>query len=605
VKATPTTILLFTVLAACGPGSGPTQAGGDNAPEIKALVSMAPVNVVDHGATPADDGIDERPAFAAAIATACARTNLNDRQVYVPSGNYTFTRTPLGTIDSIVISCDGLHLFGDGRMASTLEQYGTGMRPQNPNEPGAWKLLHVANATPTGPCPKGVVISDITLKGGERTVDTEEQTHLAETGCAEDTVFERVIGYIPQRSFPVGAVPCLAAPNGVMCETPNHGGTPRLCHADTSVTPPITDALKGAVCSVEPGAAPEDPQRWILIGWFGGGDCFRFFAEPPLYARRTIVRNVDGVYCDRSGIAGQRGVDNLLVENSSFRTDNDSPWDFEATGGGGLRGVVARNVTLSRGTGGGGGFTATFAGNGDTGLTDVLYDCNGGPLGGTKPRIPKGSVSIVDVLKVDIRNCYIDSGIVADAPTIDIRKRAVEVIISNSRIVRPPGAFPYAVVNAIHQSGVAPRLLTIVDSVIEQHTIAPFIQAQSTGTIQLVNTRLVYAAAPWSPPTNAIETAAISSDTVSGSPGRADSVSLTGVTLEAPAGAFASLVRMTSHATFMQGRGVVLSDVTVSPGSLRNGLIRFNGTAPGKIYSNGNVSYNAPALCTGTGCPAP
>jgi hypothetical protein len=554
--------------------------------------------VLDHGATAADDGIDERPMFASAIAAACARPNLLDRQVYVPAGNYTFRRPPIGVTDSIRLTCDGLRFFGDGQFATVLEQYGTGMLPTEIYEPRAWKLLHVVNATATAPCPKGVVISDLTVAGGERTFDTEEQTHLLETGCSVDAVTERVTAYIPQRPLPAGSVACQIAPDGTLCERPNHGDhTPVLCHTyvDTSVSPPVTRVgLNRAVCSVSETSPGQF--TWTLLGWWGGGDCFRYFSEPAIPVRNATLRNAHGVDCDRAGISGQRGVEGLLVEDSDFRCDNDTPWDFEATGGGGLKGVVARGVTLSRGDGVGGGYTKTIGGNGDSGLTDETYDCGG-------RWIEKGGVSILDVSKVTIVNCKISSGLASFFATLDIRKRGIEIEIRDSLIVRPAGSPPLPVVNVRHHTGVSPRLVKIVNTELRQETVAPIIDAQSLGILELVNVKMVYAAAPWDPATNPTETAFVIADTVLGSPRRADTVSMSRVTVEAPPGSVATLIRMSTTTAWPQRRGVIMADVTVSPGALRNALVRFNGptTAKGKLYSTG-VSHNAPAVCIGPSC---
>jgi hypothetical protein len=586
------TAAMALALAACAPDQGPTLAS-----KIQPLVTLTSVvDVTQHGATAADDDAHERVAIQAAADYLC--TLPPPRGLYFPLGTYTLERPPAGVVDSLRINC-AMEIYGDGQGATTVAMIGTGMLPTHPNEPGAWKLIHIVGAANVG-----TKIYDMTVAGGLGwTVDTEEQTHLIETGQSVGTVIERVTAHLPQRPRPAGSVDCFTAPDGVMCQTPDHGGTPRLCHqyTDNTVSPPVVRVgLKGAVCKVEPSVDPQNPAPvWTLLGWYGGGDCFRFFSEPSVPARDVTVRNVNGVNCDRSCISGQRGIDGLTIEDSACRTDNDTPFDFEATGGGGLKDVTVRGLSLSRGETGGGGFTVTFTGNGDNGLTNGVYDCGNPRLEG-EPDIDKGGVGVLDVDQVEFVNCIINSGVLSEAATFDVRKRARKVIVRNSKIVRPPGASPLPVINVTHHTGVAPRLLVLTDVVLEQHTVAPIINIVSLHSLQMTRVHMVYAAPAWSPPTNGHETALIIADTTLGSPQRVDSLSLNEVTLEAPQGAVATLIRQGQTGAWTATRQVSLNNVTVPAGALRNGLVRFNGTSPSRLYMTRVTKDASLPACVGT-----
>jgi hypothetical protein len=179
VKKTWTIIAVIAVLCACGPGSGPTQAGGgDNAPDtqVHALVIASPseVNVTSYGATPARDGIDERAFIQAAIDAACAAPPdaAGWRWLIFPAGDYTVAKpATAGQRDSLRVTCQNLRIRGAGQGSTTVAMIGSGMLPQFPNEPGAWTLLHLTGRSSGW-------LENIALEGGRRTWDTEEQTHL-------------------------------------------------------------------------------------------------------------------------------------------------------------------------------------------------------------------------------------------------------------------------------------------------------------------------------------------------------------------------------------------------------------------------------------------
>jgi hypothetical protein len=578
------TFSCLAFLLACGP-----QSGGDNAPEARsaarALVAASySVNVTAHGATPAKDDINERAAITTAIAEACAKP-IGEREVYFPAGDYTVARPfEPGVKASLIVSgCAGLVLRGDGMGTTTIAQIGTGMLPTNPNEPGTWKLLHLLGDDP--------VVRDLAFEGGLRTVDTEEQTHLVEVGDSTDAVLENLILKIPQRPFPPGAVQCSGAPDGVMCERPSHGDhTPILCHAYTDEAGTHV-GLKGAWCSVS-------GDTWTLLGWWGGGDCVRGFGEPGM-ARNVTLRNVLAIDCDRSGLGGQRNIDGLLVENSTFC--GEAPWDFEATGGGGLKNVRARGVSLC---GGRSNFAATNGGSGANGLTSVDFDCQGGVLTG-------GGVSALDADVVTYSNCTIDSGLLAEAATIDIRKRGNRVTFRKSTIVRPIGAPVGPVVSITHHSGVAPTLVVFEDVTLVQGTVAPFINANSVSMLQLQRVTMKYLADPWlkpvsgmPPPANHTEAAAIIADTVPGAPQSIGSVVLIDVKLEGAAGSFAELLRQAQNDSWPNPRRVVMANVDVR-GVLRNAVLYAKGSAvtPAITFDAANIKHDAPALCMGADCP--
>jgi hypothetical protein len=591
---------VIALLAACGPGSGPTQAGGDNAPEIHALFAPSnAVSVTAHGATPARDNIDERAFLQAAIDAACAAPADASGWHWLtfPSGDYSAAR-PIapGVKSSLTVSGCKLKMVGAGMGSTTIAQIGTGMLPTHPTEPGTWKLLWLTGGST-------VSIDGISFEGGKRTVDTEEQTYLVEVGDTVDVNIRNSIMLLPQRPRPVGSVECLTAPDGVLCQRPNHGDhTPIYCHQylDTSVTPAVTrPGLKGAVCRVDPSTDPENPAPvWTLLGWYGGGDCLHLFADPGV-ARDVVVDSVFALNCDRSGLGGQRGVDGATITNSTWC--GEAPWDFEATGAGGLKRVVARGNTLC---GAGASYSATNGGQGANGLTSVDFDCAGSP-------ITKGGVSVLDADIVTYSNCTIDSGLVSEASTIDVRKRGNVVKFRRSVITRPVGAPTAAVVNITHHSGAAPTTVIFEDVTLVQGTKAPFIDAKSIGTLQLQRVTMRYITDPWlkpvpgqPPPANHTEAAAIIADTVSGSPQSVDAVILIDVKMEAPAGAFAELLRQSQHDSWPGSRRVIMSKVDAR-GALRNALVLFKGSAVTQPVSFDyvDVLHDAPVLCMGADCP--
>lgn len=591
---------LLTLAAACSPPPSPTD--GTTAPLALMSASSYAVNVVSKGATPARDGIDERAFLQAAIDEACGKPE-GQREVFFPAGDYTAARpqTP-GVRDSLRVTCKGLTIRGAGRGNTTVAAIGSGLLDTHPNEPGTWNLIHLTGRSSGR-------MQDLSLEAGRRTWDTEEQTHVLLIGDTEDWEIVDVLAVIPQRTFPLGAIPCLAAPDGVLCERPNHGDhAPILCHqyVDNTVTPPVTRVgLKGAVCTVEPGAAPEDPQRWILAGWWGGGDCFRVFADPGEVTHVKLQRAL-GVDCDRSGFSGQRGVRNLEVYDSLFSTTFDSPWDLELTGGGalGIGNGRARGVTLLRGNGAGGGYSATFGGTGANALTSFDFDCENGP-------IPKGGVGMLDVDVLTLRNCHVDSGQVSELATFDVRKRANLVTFVGGSITRPVGAPVGPVVSITHHTGVAPTTVILQDTVLTQGTQTAIIDARSVSTLTLQRVKLRYLAEPWlkpqpgqPPPPNNNEAAVIIADTVSGSPQPVDLITLTDVQVEAPAGAFATLIRNGTNDAWPGSRRIVMAGVDAR-GALRNSVLLLKGTAASEpaIVDVADVKHDAPVFCAGVDCP--
>lgn len=611
MRRTPLSVTLAVLFAAsCGPGSGPTTAGGgDNEPDqgaVRALFTPPgyAVNVTSHGATPARDGIDEKAFIQAAINEACGKGE-GQREVYFPAGDYTVTRpTTPGVRDSLRVTCKGIKIRGAGQGSTTIAMVGSGMLPQSPNEPGAWTLLNLTGRS------KGW-LEDLSLEGGKRTVDTEEATHLLVVGDVEDWEIRHVLALIPQRTFPLGAVPCLAAPNGTLCQRPSHGDhQPILCHAPVpQTTPPITNALKGAVCSVAASTDPEHPEQvWTLLGWWGGGDCVRPFADPGEVTHLVLDR-VLGVDCDRAGFSGQRGVRNVEVYDSLFSTADDSPWDLELTGGGllGIRNGRARGVTLLRGNGGGGGYTATFGGTGVNALTSFDYDCQGGS-------IAKGGVSGMDVDVLTLRNCHVDSGQLSELATFDLRKTANLVTFIGGSITRPVGAPVGPVVSITHHTGRAPTTVIFQDTTITQGTPYAIIDAKSVTSLTLQRVKLKYLAAPWlkpspppaPPPPNHTEAAAILADVVPGSPQPIDTITLIDVTLEGPAGAFAALLRNGATDAWPGSRRVIMAGVDVR-GVLRNSVLLLKGTASSAaaLVDQADVKYDVATFCSGVDCPAP
>jgi hypothetical protein len=315
-----------------------------------------------------------------------------------------------------------------------------------------------------------------------------------------------------------------------------------------------------------------------------------------------------GVDCDRAGISGQRGVKDMEVVDSMFSTTFDSPWDLELTGGGvlGIKTGRARGVTLLRGNGGGGGYTATFGGTGVSALTSFDYDCQGGG-------IAKGGVGALDVDVLTLRNCHVDSGQLSELATFDVRKTGNLITFVGGSITRPVGAPVGPVVSLVHHTGRAPTTVVIQDTTITQGTPYAIIDAKSVASLTLQRVHLKYLAAPWlkpqpgqPPPANHTEAAAILDDVVPGSPQPIDLISLIDVTLEGPAGAFAALLRNGTTDTWPGSRRIVMAGVDVR-GVLRNSVMLLKGTAASEaaIVDVADVQHDAPVFCAGVDCPSP
>lgn len=563
-----------------------------------AMAQGAPAGMIDvtvYGAVP-NDGLDDRAAIVSAKVAACASSA---RQLYFPPGVFHMTRPSVlgqGNV-SLALDCDNLEAFGDGQGSTTLAMLGTGMLPGFAN-PGTWKHVQIGGGA------RNVRLHDIALEGGIEVANTEEQTHLLETGHSTDASVYSVTSTMPQRLAPPDTVSCHLAPNGQMCERPVelNGPEPYLCHTPVPPVIPVPPALSRAMCRVTGDEATGF--TWTLVGWYGGGDCFRFFAESATPITGAEFENTHGNDCDRASFSLQRGIigrvgangiveegSGLTVKNSSGVTRFDQPIDTEMTGGVGGSGILFDGVDVSRG-GGGGGATVTHGGSG-TGVTSGVHDCRGGT-------IPDGSLRLIDVDHYVVRNCTVDSGTVSLDATVDVRKRARLVEFRNCRFIRPAGAPTEAVLNITHASGAAPTEVRLVDTWIDQHTVGPAIMISSLKTFTMVRGGIRYHAAPWNPATNASEAAAIVANSIPGG-GRVDSVNLYSVELQAPDGSFASLIQQGTNSTWPQGRRVSL--VNVKATGLRTQVVNFKGAAPARLYVS-RVDANVTDLCSGSvNCP--
>ncbi len=580
------TVLGLLVAIACGPAA----TGGDNEQDKHALLADIPISTLDlvecvdpslppYNAVP-DDGQDDRAAIQAAIDYA-GTLPPGYRKVCLGYGRFHAKRHPTpGQIASLRVPI-GVEIYGQGDESTALVMLGTGMHPSFQYAPGTWLLLWF-----TG----GAVepsVHDLRLEGGTEVVDTEEQTHLFQFGHSTDAKGTRVTGYMPQRTWPVDAVPCADAPNGVLCERAEWSaasgigdGQPYPCHGWVDESGIHFGLGAKALCR-----HTTNPDTWTLLGWWSGGDCFRYFSEATTPVLRPVLEHANGTDCDRATFSFQRGVVSPRILYSSGVTRSDSVADSEPSGGGNYTDLYIDYTHFSRG-GSGGGATTTWGGNGLLSTGEV--NCRG-------QIIPDGSMRFIDVGTFIIRNCIIDSGLITTDATVDARKRIIDLQIIDSTIRRPVGAPPNAVFNVTHASSAIPFSVTLINTWLEQGTVREVINIASLRNFTMVGGGIRYLAGPWSHPDSAFVIADAIAD-------RVNSIKFVDVSLEAPANSVAEFLRMGGNSAYTtKGRGASFVNVN-APTGMRTSFVKVNSPGTPRLYrSAGTIQAGLP-FCAGT-CP--
>lgn len=401
------------------------------------------VDPVRFGAVPAD-GRDDREALQRAIDEACG----TGRRVCIDAGRFQVGRNPApgrDGIPSLAVRCAGLIVEGVGPQ-TVIAMSGSGVRMGTPL-PGDWRLIDIVGAS-------DVVVRDLALDGSAR-VDTEEQTHLLQiTGPASNVVVERLTLRLPELEAPADASACpakMALPSSARCR------------------------CTGTQCT--------------LAGFFGGGDCVRLLGEPNAPVRRVTLRDLVGVACDRSWVAVQRGVEDLLIERGTTHVVGDQAIDFEPTGGEAfgnrpiVKGVVMRDLVLHRGPRAQGGWTVSIGGSGRAVAEDIILE---------RSKLSDGGIHVIDAHDVRLEGLDVTGALRSVVPVVLARKRIVNLSIVDSRIVRPSTAMPGFVLQMNHQSGQAPSDVSIFKSSIVQQTKFPIVNAESLSQLLIAASRLVY-----------------------------------------------------------------------------------------------------------------
>ncbi|WP_394841949.1 hypothetical protein LZC95_33345 [Pendulispora brunnea] len=302
----------------------------------------------DHGAI-LNDGLDDRAALQATIDAAKS----SGKPVCLAPGRFDIEINPKKagertTEESLRIwNTDGFTMVGAGAR-SVLAFKGKGIRPDpsTPSSliPSAWWLLGVRGT-------RNTYLGHFKIDGASRS-ETHEQTHsiqIADLPAGFDgntkriaisgTKIDHVDFFDPHLVRPANFLDCsLKAPEGQMCQLPNHGGTSMLCKA----------LPRYAHCTVQ--SDPAGGQIWTVVGFFGGGDCVKIFAEESegMLASDTTVEGSHAV-CDRSFVALQRGVDGYRVVNNTVDLVDDTAVDQEPSGEGTVRGAYIAGNTFRRG----------------------------------------------------------------------------------------------------------------------------------------------------------------------------------------------------------------------------------------------------------------
>lgn len=212
----------------------------------------------------------------------------------------------------------------------------------------------------------------------------------------------------------------------------------------------------------------------------GGGDCVRLLGEVATPVTGVVLRQLTGLHCDRSFVAVQRGVQQVLLEDSTSLIVGGQSIDFEPTGTGGVSDFRIVGNRLARGPAGQGAYTIAI-GRADRVLV-------------TSTLVSDGGIHVIDT-----RDVLLDGVVVTGRPgmvTLHVRKRAQRFRALNSTFIRPAGLPHGMVVSVHHQSGAAPTDATFDHSVFVQNATAPVFNIESLAHFTLTNSSLEYLGQP-------------------------------------------------------------------------------------------------------------
>ena len=478
------------------------------------------------GAIP-NDGLDDREALQDAIDSAIA----SSQDLCLPPGQFDVTVHPT-QIASLEV--DGpLRIVGAGRDSTTLAMLGSGIRVGD-SQPANWRMLQVTGGA------TDVVVEHLALDGSAR-VETGEQTHLLNlTGPITNFRGEHLKLTLPKLE-----------------------------------PPPLSEG-----CGATFGNSAYCDSSGVLLGYFGGGDCVRLLGEVATPVDGVELRHVWGTDCDRAAFSFQRGVNNVLIEDSRGRTFSDQALDMEPSGVGTIENVTIRRVLLDRGEDSSG-YTAAIGGQSDYPARNLVLE---------DVVIVEGALHVINAIDVTLRRVFVNSGTVTNKPTLHVRKEAENLRVIDSHFVRPQTAIAKPVVAVSHQSGRVPDSLSFWGGSITQGTVERIINADSLRVLDLADVQLRYSnVTPY--PNSALRVSSVIADS--------DEVNLAGVSLVAPPGSFTGLLRATAYVGYLPPAVRIINSNAV--GLIDYGLFLAVAGTPAPPVLVGNI-WDAANDCIGLGC---
>jgi hypothetical protein len=222
-----------------------------------------------------------------------------------------------------------------------------------------------------------------------------------------------------------------------------------------------------------------------------GGDCVRLLGATGAEVTDIVMRRLVGLRCDRSFVGFQRAVRRVRMEDSASLEVGDQAIDFEPTGGVGIFNVTITNSRFARGAAAQGPYTVALGGDGENVADTIAL---------TSTIVLDGGVHIIDAKNVTLNGVQIRGARTHAGPVLHIRKRAENIRILNSTIIRPAGAVLGDLVSIHHQSGQSPTDVTIDNSVLVQNKPAPLVHIESLARFFLANSTLSYKGNPGAVP---------------------------------------------------------------------------------------------------------
>jgi hypothetical protein len=226
-----------------------------------------------------------------------------------------------------------------------------------------------------------------------------------------------------------------------------------------------------------------------IIAGMQGGDCIRLLGKRTALVRDTTVRDTLGVFCDRSFVSLQRGLDGLVIERSESVRVGDQAIDFEPTGGVNcetiLRNVLMRQLTLRKADTTGA--TVTIAG-GNCAIVDSVTL--------TDSVVEDGNVFILNAHNVTLSQLHLRS--VPGSPQVPVlaRERIVNLRILDSVIERGADSGPGPAIQIAGADTFRPTDALLSGVRVVSQTPEPLIQTKNLARLVIDDADLIYQGPP-------------------------------------------------------------------------------------------------------------